>query len=70
VADNEALSEADQTHVQQKLALSMGTVAQWDNARQITLALCKLATNADLHITNERVQRNSSRVRAYTVVQL
>jgi hypothetical protein len=69
VADNEALSEADQTHVQQKLALSMGTVTQWDNARQITLALCRLATNADLHITNERVKKQSTRSRAYTIIQ-
>jgi hypothetical protein len=67
VANNEPLSQADQAHVTERLALSMSTVIQWSNARQITLTLRKLAISAELNITTARVKRDFTRSRAYTV---
>jgi hypothetical protein len=59
----------EQTRVQLELQLSLLSLREWRNARQVTPVLRRLSTKAGFKITSRLLSRNAADSRSYTITQ-
>jgi hypothetical protein len=67
IANNSPLSSTDQVHAQRVFGLSASTMCKWNNARQITPVLRRLAVKEQFDITSKLTKRKVADSRVYTI---